>query len=255
MKSLLKFQKEVRDLRKIMPFRDAWDLARKANESGTIQIYLFPVKRPVSIRLGTSDVDCLKQVFLNNEYLSPFKITPKFIVDVGANIGMATLSLAAQFPEAHILAIEPEASNFKMLKENCAGLANITLREAALWGSYNNVFIQNPSADKWSFTVGASPGKEHPTRSLPTVTIPMLLRETGNNKIDFLKLDIEGSELELFSTNVEPWLNKVGVIAIELHDKFRHGCAKAFYTAITKRPFIQEVKAENIFIQFEDPQP
>jgi FkbM family methyltransferase len=252
LKQRWKFYKEVRALSKIMPFRDAWNLERNYQGSGTARAFLYPSQRHISLRLGTSDFDCLKQVFLNGEYDTPFKISPKFIVDAGANVGMATLFLAAKFPGAQIFSLEPEASNFKMLQQNCSGLPNVTLLQAALWPSSGTVFIQDTGADKWSFTVTNSQNQQHSSGGLPAVSLPELMAKAGSNQIDYLKLDIEGAELELFSESTESWLNNVGVIAIELHDKFRKGCAQAFYSAISKRPFIQEIRSENIFIQFQD---
>ena len=69
----------------------------------------------------------------------------------------------------------------------------------------------------------------------------------GRNQIDILKLDIEGSERELFSKNTD-WLDHVSVIIIELHDRFQPGCAKAVYQKLVERQFHQEVRGENIFI-------
>ena len=49
----------------------------------------------------------------------------------------------------------------------------------------------------------------------------------GIEFIDILKLDIEGAELEVFETS-ESWIGKVGMLAVETHDRFRPGCSKAF---------------------------
>lgn len=252
-KRFLRFQREVRDLRKIMSLRDAWRLASSQQGSGEIRIHLLPARREALIRLGTSDLNCLKKVFLSGEYALPFKISPKFIVDAGANIGMATLYFAAQYPEANIIAIEPEPSNFKILRQNCAGLANVTLLEAALWPIEQPVGIANPQVEKFAFAVAAA-GVGSAAGGIKTINVPELLKKTAGGRIDLLKLDIEGAEWELFSINPESWLDKVQVIAIELHDRHRDGCAKVFYSAIVKHKFTQEVNGENVFIKFENSQ-
>ena len=61
------------------------------------------------------------------------------------------------------------------------------------------------------------------------------------NKIDLLKLDIEGSEKELFSTGYEKWLDKVNIIILELHEKMRAGATESFYNAIKNYDF-KEIK-------------
>jgi hypothetical protein len=85
---------------------------------------------------------------------------------------------------------------------------------------------------------------------VPSVTIGDILRESGFDHIDILKLDIEGAEKELFREGWEEWLPKVRMIVIELHDRFVPGCSQSFYSAILKRPFRQEVNGENVLIRF-----
>jgi len=46
----------------------------------------------------------------------------------------------------------------------------------------------------------------------------------------------------------DAWIGSVGQIAIELHDRIRLGCAQAFYAAVGRFPFAQEVRGENIFM-------
>jgi hypothetical protein len=72
----------------------------------------------------------------------------------------------------------------------------------------------------------------------------------GVEHIDILKLDIEGAERELFNLGAEAWLGAVGQIIIELHDRFVPGCAFAFYAKIANYPFVQSVRADNVFINF-----
>ena len=65
-------------------------------------------------------------------------------------------------------------------------------------------------------------------------------------KIDILKLDIEGSEKELFETNFEDWLPKTKILIIELHDAMKTGCSKSVFNAISKYDFSFSIKGENI---------
>ena len=85
------------------------------------------------------------------------------------------------------------------------------------------------------------------------ITMEDILRKLAVSRIDLLKLDIEGSERELFSTDSGAWLNRVEYIVVELHDRYRPGCAKAFYSALATRDFIQEIRGENIFIRLIQP--
>ena len=77
------------------------------------------------LRPLSSDLDCLEQVFINEQYRLPFSFEPRIIVDAGANIGAASIYFAKKWPDAKILALEPEESNFGILRKNCARLPNV----------------------------------------------------------------------------------------------------------------------------------
>ena len=236
-------------LGQIMPAADALRLTYPKAKARELEIYLTPIKRNIILRRGTSDVWCLQNVFLDQEYATPFHVDPKVIIDAGANIGLTTLFFSRKYPGARIISIEPEASNFAILKKNCGALPNVNLIQGALWPTSRKLVIQDSDAEKWAFSVAEgtdSAGSE----SVKAVTIPGLLRELGIEHIDILKLDIEGAERELFNTGAESWLGAVGQIIIELHDQFVSGCASAFYTKIAPYPFTQAVKADNIFVNF-----
>ena len=81
---------------------------------------------------------------------------------------------------------------------------------------------------------------------------PRTLKSIGGKAIDILKLDVEGAERELFNRGAEDWLGAVGQMIIELHDRFVPGCAYAFYSAIGRYPFVQEIEGKNIFINFQE---
>ena len=66
-------------------------------------------------------------------YDSGFRPAPRVVVDAGANIGLSTVFFANKFPQAKIVAIEPEPSNFAMLRDNVAPYPNVTPVQAALW--------------------------------------------------------------------------------------------------------------------------
>ena len=74
---------------------------------------------------------------------------------------------------------------------------------------------------------------------------------SGLKQIDVLKLDIEGSERELFLKDTT-WLNHVSIIAIELHDRYEPGCTRAVYQKLVERQFRQEVRGENVFIRLDN---
>ena len=63
---------------------------------------------------------------------------------------------------------------------------------------------------------------------------------------DIVKLDVEGSEKEIFSENYEGWLPKKKVLIVELHDRMKKGCRKAVFQAISRYDFSLQVAGENL---------
>jgi FkbM family methyltransferase len=236
----------ARRLRSVLTLGDALKVCfMSCPPEQRVKVFSPLLQRQLTIRPGATDVGVMKKVFVNQEYALPFPLRPRVIVDAGANIGMATLYFAHQFPDARIIAIEPEASNFAILRQNCAGLDRIELIQSALWNCPAQVAVKDAGAEKWAFAYeNAAPGTAADTS---TVTVPQLLDRVGGH-IDLLKLDIECAEVELFSDGAAEWLPHVKMIAIELHDRFREGCSRAFYRQICRYPFSQVASGENIFV-------
>jgi hypothetical protein len=55
--------------------------------------------------------------------------------------------------------------------------------------------------------------------------------------IDFLKMNIEGSEKEVFTKNYESWLPKTTAMLIELHDGKNAGCSSTVFNTIQQYNF------------------
>jgi FkbM family methyltransferase len=238
-------------LNKAMGWRDALRIVLSGfgTPEKQDQIHLRADSRPLHFRIGTSDFACFEQIFLDQQYHSPLKIEPLTIVDGGANIGISVRYFANLYPEAEIWAIEPDPSNIEILQQNCGDMPKTHIIPSALWPKKEPVFFTNLDASKWEFEVSNS----QPTglqQALSSITIPELLTQIPSGRINLLKLDIEGAERELFGEGADEWLPKVDAIVIELHDRIKKGCSNAFYKAICKREFHQELVGENVFIYF-----
>lgn len=213
------------------------------------RVYSRRLRRQIWIRPGTSDWAVMMKVLGRQEYEIPDgPRNPRLIVDAGANIGISVLWFAWRYPSALIIAVEPEPSNLDLLRRNCGDLPRVRIVPAALWSRRSALQIADPDADKWSFSVVERRSADGGT--VNATTVPELLEESGRERIDVLKLDIEGAEKELFGPDCEAWLSRVGTLLIELHDGFVPGCSRAFYSAILRRPFRQEINGENIIIHF-----
>jgi FkbM family methyltransferase len=206
---------------------------------------------PVWLRAGTSDAVVFQQILVWEELRFALPDPPRLIVDAGANIGLASVWFAHRHPGARVVALEPEPANFEMLRRNAAPYPNIEPRRQALWSRPGRLRITNPDAAAYGFQVGEE-GTMPPAADdgvVESVDVPMLLREAGADRIDLLKLDVEGAELEILRDGADRWIDRVGTLAIELHDRFRPGCSEALERAIAGRGFTRERVGEYVVLR------
>jgi FkbM family methyltransferase len=127
-------------------------------------------------------------------------------VDVGANIGLTSIFMAACAPDVRVIAIEPSPTTFASLRTNIArsgfrGIEALPVAIAARDGTAE--FLDLPGFLAGSHLVGAAPG--HPTAAgvVPSVvrctTLDELDRTTPFGRLDLLKIDAEGAELPILS--------------------------------------------------------
>ena len=199
---------------------------------GFYTLYLPGTEHPLYARPQTSDLRAFQAIFGRRQQAVDLGIDPRLIVDLGANVGYATVDFASRYPEARIVAVEPEASNVEVLRRNVAGLP-VKVIEAAIWPRSAVLEIEEAEIGHIGFRVrevGTS------RNGVSTVTIPMIMEREGSNVIDLLKIDIEGSESELLSEEAD-WLENVRAISIEFHDSFRPGCSAAGEAALAQAGF------------------
>jgi FkbM family methyltransferase len=188
-------------------------------------------RNPVAIRIRSTDFLVYKEIFLNKQYDLDLALSPKVIVDGGANIGMSSIYFANRYPEAKIIAVEAEASNFAVLLRNVRSYPTIVPVHAALWNRDGQIVVSAPDPatgayGEWGFVTH----EEGVGDQVRAVTMETLMRELGISSIDLVKLDIEGAEQEVFENT--RWLKGVGCLMIELHDKIRSGCTNAVEPAM-----------------------
>ncbi|MCB4799715.1 FkbM family methyltransferase [Neotamlana laminarinivorans] len=218
-------------------------LKRNFNYFEILNVKLRNYKFPIELRNKTSDLGVFYQVFLAQSYQLNYYLEPKVIIDCGANIGLATIFFKNKFPKSKIISIEPEESNFKMLLKNTKQYENIICLNYGIWNKTANLKVEKNSGN-WDFTVKEVLNKDNNTVS--AISINEIVERYDINQIDILKIDIEGSERELFKNNWETWLKLTKVLIIELHDGLKPGASKSFFKAISNFDFRMIKKDENL---------
>ncbi|BBO75653.1 hypothetical protein DSCW_30700 [Desulfosarcina widdelii] len=118
--------------------------------------------------------------------------------------------LSAKFAQ-QVIAVDAQSRLLTDLKANLAQndcMEKVTF-QLALIGSKSGVF-SDPKKLTAASHYGAPP---------PMVSMNDLCEFQQTDRIDFLKIDIEGSEFDLFSINTQ-WLERVGKIAMEVHQDY-----------------------------------
>ncbi len=175
----------------------------------------------VTVRAKTSDLQVYMQLLIRSE-LSGFSArAPRMILDGGSNIGLAAVELAARYPDARIVCVEPDESNVALLRENIAPfLPRVMVIQGALWSARGVLSISNPDADPWAFNVHLSD-----SGSIAAYSVSDIAKMAGAAAgFDMVKLDIEGAEASVFRGNLD-WLDHAEIVGIELHDELVEGCS------------------------------
>lgn len=221
-------------------------LVKKDNEQ-LISLRLPGYDYPIIVRPKTSDVSIFETVFIALRFSNLTEnIKPKLIIDAGANIGLVSIYYAKKFPSATIYSVEPESSNYEVLVKNTMGYKNVIPIQAALWKNNSPLHIENLDVEKWAFRVTERPAGN--ASLINALTINNILTMANKDFVDILKIDIEGAEKDLFEENYETWINKVGLIIIELHEGLRKGTRNSFYSAISKLKYHEFIEGENHYI-------
>lgn len=185
----------------------------------------------IYLRTNTPDLQVAVSSLVDGEYEQIRCKDPQFIVDAGANIGTSAVHFAKKYPEASIIAIEPEEGNYEMLLKNTQGYPNVTAIKAAIWGSDDKRTIQNRNTGHWGYTISETENQVESTgQEIDCLTINSLMKKHEKEFIDILKMDIEGGEKDVLEKSSE-WIDAVNVITVELHDRICMGCDRAFYLA------------------------
>ena len=208
----------------------------------------------VALRLRTTDILAFNQIFVANDYDSVnLPASADTIVDLGANVGLATVFFGLRYPQARILSVEPDQNNFNAMTANVAALGDrVRKQHAAVWSKdgFVSLHTRDPAGrvlGEWEVRV--SDKVDRADGASPCYRLTTLLDIADFASVDILKVDIEGAEFEIFGHEAADWLARTNLIIIETHDRFRPGAESAVRAAIA--PLFEELpgSGENLFFR------
>jgi FkbM family methyltransferase len=137
------------------------------------------------------------------------------ILDCGANIGLATLYFKKLYPQARVIAFEADPVIHTVLSTNLVrnGAADVETVNAALWTRTGGIEFWCEGADSGA-VAGPASNLRGPTRLVPSLRLRDVLEK---ERVDLLKLDIEGAEQAVLA-DCEDAMANVRAMCLDLHE-------------------------------------
>jgi FkbM family methyltransferase len=154
-------------------------------------------------------------IFVRETLKFSARTTAPRILDCGANVGLASLYFKRKYPAARITAFEADPELAAICERNLGGngAADVKVEAAAVWREAGTVRFQREGADSGAIE-GTSSGLQAAAIDVPSVRLRDRL---AAERIDLLKLDIEGAELAVLSDCADVLAN-VNAVVMDLHE-------------------------------------
>jgi FkbM family methyltransferase len=196
--------------------------------------------RVLRLRLSDlSEFEVLREVFADEEYADGLPREADTVLDLGANIGLASLYFGLLWPSAHIIAVEPNPLLQRRLRFHLSQLSSVEQHAVAVARTPGTARLQ-VNGESWRGTLGDT-GVE-----VQTCTLADLI----DRPIGLLKFDIEGSEFDVFP---EADLGAVRALVGEVHDAGPRGASfvrglgdRGFDIACTSREGFLLVRGQRV---------
>ena len=162
----------------------------------------------------------LRGVWIHQDYLHPVVKDSKTILDLGANIGAATVYMSGLNPSATFGCVEADPRNLPFLRENLR-LNGIAARVfgCAVSSKRGDMRFGLGLDTGWSALIEAGSNKSETVAReivVETRTVPDILDDLGWAEVALIKMDIEGAEVPILE-GAGDWLPRVGGILMEIH--------------------------------------
>jgi len=168
-----------------------------------------------------------QQLFWYGYYEKPIsllmeKVTKahSIVLDIGAHIGYFTLVAAKIAKNGRVYAFEPVAKVFQRLQKNIAenNLSNAITVHAAVGEAGNDSLIYISNEDNMGMSSLRPPENFSGfTQPITVMSIDEWIKKTGIDKVDVIKLDVEGSELFALQGMKQTLTNLKPVMIVEIN--------------------------------------
>ena len=185
-------------------------LQRGAPAATARPLRLRSLAHPFEVRSGTPDITSVVNNVIREEYGRSWEgPAPTTMIDAGAYIGDTTAYFLSRFPGLHCVALEPDGRNLQLAARNLAPYG----RRARLLhaGLFEHCGRLRFSGEHDGVAI-AETGVE-----VQALDVPAVLDIAGWERLDLLKMDIEGAEAVVLGAGADAWLPRVGTVIMEPH--------------------------------------
>jgi FkbM family methyltransferase len=176
-----------------------------------------------SVRGGTCDRGIINEIWIEKNYTPDgFSLEKNdVVVDVGAQIGIFTIYASSKAIMGKVYSFEPMPDNYKMLNENIKlnKAKNVVPLNKALSdkNGKETMFLDDLNTGGHSLVNTGKTWSKHKI-NINSISFDAFVKQYKIKKIDFLKMDCEGSEYNIFFGASKSTLSKISKISMEYHN-------------------------------------
>jgi FkbM family methyltransferase len=148
----------------------------------------------------------------------PFVTGVRTILDIGANVGAASVFFALAYPDAQVYAFEPGTTPFVLLQQNVELLRNVRVFPFGLYSGETKLSLFHGKNDSVESSVCATARTTGEGEQIRLVGACEFLSQHGIESVDILKIDTEGCEVPILQS-LRQSLPGVKVLYVEYHSE------------------------------------
>jgi FkbM family methyltransferase len=185
---------------------------RHPRRSRSIRLVVNGVPVTFAVR-DIGELHGLREVLAEHDYAIELPDEPETILDLGGNIGAASVYFATRWPRARIVVAEPDPNAFARLVRNVRPFPSIEPLPVAVADRDGEVILYRPAL--WTLTSSVVPAADASPIRVRAASLDSLIKDFCGGAVDLVKLDVEGAEYGVLRESAER--ERIPALVGELH--------------------------------------
>jgi FkbM family methyltransferase len=157
----------------------------------------------------------LREVFDEGDYAIDLPGEPAVVLDLGGNIGAASVYFATRWPRARIVVVEPDPNAFARLVQNVRGFPRIEALQLAVAERDGEVTLYRPA--QWTLTNSVVPTAGASPVQVRSASLDSLIEGFCGGVVDLVKIDVEGAEYAVLRASTAR--DRIPALVGEVHER------------------------------------